>query len=115
MQPPPAAWNDALTSARRAIAGGQARFREAAHSLSHSLLDLQRGDESAPQRIVNDVVELSKARQTIKAGVAVIRADREIGDEIINMVRHDRDARNARDTRPDPRYGAGRRKLDIFV
>lgn len=105
-----------MSSARKAIAAGQQQFRQAAAGIAQGVADLRAGDPAAAQRIVEDIVELRHARLAIRAGVAVVRADREIGDEILNMVRHDRNARRARDTRPDPRYAAPRRRgIDLIA
>jgi hypothetical protein len=113
--PPIPSWNDALTSARRAISSGQRELREAARSIADGVRDLRQGDPEAPQRIAADVVELSQAAQTIKASVAVVRADREIGEEILDMVRHDSAAQDARDTRPRPGRQPLRRGIDILA
>lgn len=115
MLPETASWNDALTSARRAIASGQREFRAAAQGILEGVRDLRQGDAAAPQRIVEDIVDLQHARLTVKAGAALVRADREIGDEILNMVRHDDAGRAARDTRPDPRRARPRPRVDLLI
>lgn len=114
MLPAQTSWNDALTSARHAITSGRKQFASAAHSLADNIGGLQQGDPQAPERIAEEIVEINEARQTVRAGVALVRADREIGDEILSMVRRNDDARRDRDMRPDPEPGR-RRGIDLLV
>jgi hypothetical protein len=111
---PAMSWTNALSAAHRALLSGQKQFREAVLSIAEGMQDLRQGDSAAPQRIMEDVVELGNSVRTIKAGAAVVRADYEVGNEILNMVRHDDSARTARDTRPRPGSRA-RPRIDLYA
>jgi hypothetical protein len=108
------AWSDTLNSARMAITNGRAKFEQAARNIAQGADDCRLGDSGPGQPLVDDLLDLSRAAFQIKAGVALVRADRETGDEILSMVRHDRNARAARDTRPDHRFRL-HRELDLLV
>ena len=89
---------DALTSAGQTIRDGQSRLDRAAASIATEF------DSGTPDvsNLVGDILDLSEAARQIKIGVAVARTDQEAGNEVVNMVRHDASARQARDTRPRP-------------
>jgi hypothetical protein len=104
----------ALNAASQTIRDGLNRLDKAAAGIVSDVSG-QGGAGGDPGKLVSDILDLSQSALQVKAGVAVARTDQEVGNEIVNMVRHDADAQHARDTRPKPQRTLPQQVVDILA